>query len=89
MIIDTQIRSRILRKIQRIPSDRLKEIDEFISRLESSTSKKERNLSFAGAWRNIEDSTYKDLTDNLIGKRQQSKRRLHDTNIEDISEKEE
>ncbi|MFW5983560.1 MAG: hypothetical protein ACOCQ4_03600 [bacterium] len=78
MMIDPQIRSRILRKIQRIPSNRLKEIEDFVSRLESSTNKKERNLSFAGAWKNIDDSAFEVLTDNLIEKRQRNKRRTNE-----------
>lgn len=78
MMIDTQIRSRILRKIQRIPSNRLKEIDDFVSRLESSTNKKERNLSFAGVWKNIDDRVFEDLTGDLIKKRQQNKRRINE-----------
>ncbi|ASB50946.1 hypothetical protein [Alkalitalea saponilacus] len=78
MAIDTQIRSKLLRKIQRIPSNRLKEIDDFISILESSTNKKDKNLSFAGAWRNIDDSVFEDLTDNLIENREKNKRRINE-----------
>jgi hypothetical protein len=85
-MIDPKIRSRILRKIQRIPSNRLKEIDDFVSQLESSTNKKEKNLSFAGAWKNIDDSTLEELTDNLIKKRQQNKRRISETSDKGYSE---
>jgi len=86
MMIDTQIRSRILRKIQRIPSNRLKEIDDFVSRLEISTNKKERNLSFAGSWENMDDSAFEDLTVNLINKRQRNKRRINEASDEGNSE---
>jgi hypothetical protein len=78
MSIDTQIRSKLLRKIQRIPSNRLKEIDDFISLMESSTNKKDKNLSFAGAWVNIDDSVFVNLTDNLIENREKNKRRINE-----------
>lgn len=78
MSIDTQIRSKLLRKIQRIPSNRLKEIDDFISLMESSTNRKDKNLSFAGAWVNIDDSVFVNLTDNLIENREKNKRRINE-----------
>lgn len=78
MSIDTQIRSKLLRKIQRIPSNRLKEIDDFISLMESSTNRKDKNLSFAGAWVNIDDSVFVNLTDDLIENREKNKRRINE-----------
>jgi hypothetical protein len=73
---DTHIRNKILKKVSQIPSDRLKELDEFVSNLEKQTDKKTRNLSFAGSWSNIDDSTLKELTDNLISNRQKNRRRI-------------
>lgn len=78
MLKDTQIRSKILRKIQRIPFDRLKEIVDFVSKLESPTNKKEINLSYAGAWKNIGDDTFESLTDDLIKRRRHNKRRVNE-----------
>jgi hypothetical protein len=72
MMMDTQIRNRLLRKIQKIPMNKLKELDDFVSRLELSTNKKEKNLSFAGAWKNLDDAVFEELTDNLIEKRQRN-----------------
>ena len=76
MIIDTQIRNLILRRISRIPKDKLRELDEYVSKLEQGVSKKSRVLSFAGAWKDIDDSTFDDLTKNLINNRQKNKRRI-------------
>ncbi len=75
MITDTQKRQQILRKIYRIPSEKLKELDDFVSKLEKEIHKKAKILSFAGAWQNIDDSVLKDLTENLISNRQKNKRR--------------
>ena len=78
MITNTQIRNQILKKIQRIPADRLKELEVFVSKLEETTNKKAINLSFSGAWENIDDDLFSELTDNLIDKRQRTKRRINE-----------
>ncbi len=40
MITDTQRRSQIVRKINQIPADKLKELDDFLSKLERRKYKK-------------------------------------------------
>lgn len=76
MLTETQIRSKILKKISRIPLDRLKEIDELLSKIENEISVQKKNLSFAGAWENIDDSVFFDLTDNLIKNRNKNRKRI-------------
>lgn len=76
MITDRQIRNKILRKIRRIPSDKLKDLDDFISKLGEKSEDKSKVLSYAGSWRDIDDSTFQDFTDNLIRNRQRNKRRI-------------
>ena len=75
MMTDTQRRQQILKKIYRVPSNKLKELDDFVSKLEQKTDKKDQIMSFAGAWQNIDNLVFKDLTDNLINNRQRNKRR--------------
>lgn len=76
MITDTQRRNQILRRISRIPKDKLKELDEYVSKLEQEISKKNRTLSFAGAWKDIDSTVFDDFTINLISNRQKNRRRL-------------
>jgi hypothetical protein len=78
MITDNQRRNQILRRINRIPEDRLKELDDFVSKLEKDTNSRYKTLSFAGAWQDIDDSVYNDLTSNLIINRQNNRRRMRD-----------
>jgi hypothetical protein len=78
MLTDTQKRSRILHRIQRIPANRLSELDEFISKLEPSTSKHERVISYAGAWSDLEGEVLDELTVNLLMRRQSNKRRSNE-----------
>ena len=70
MITETQIRSQLIRRIQRIPSNKLNELNELVAKLEESSSKKDQNLSYAGAWDNLDSETFDNLTANLIGNRQ-------------------
>ena len=76
MITDTQRRNQILRRISRIPKDRLKELDDYVSKLEQEKNNKKKTLSFAGAWQDIDNSVFDDLTDNLINNRQKNRRRI-------------
>jgi hypothetical protein len=72
MITETQIRSQLIRRIQRIPSNKLNELNELVSKLELTTSNKDKNLSFAGAWENLDSDTFDNLTVNLIENRQRN-----------------
>ena len=78
MLTDTQIRSRILRRVQRIPASRLNELDEYISKLEEPTSKRERVISYAGVWADLEGEVLDELTVNLLSRRQTNKRRSNE-----------
>ncbi len=75
-----QIRTRLLQKIQRVPTNKLMEIYDFVSKIEevdnNTLKKKEKNLSFAGSWKYIDDNLFEDLTINLIKNRERNKRRL-------------
>lgn len=61
MITDTKRRNQLLRRISRMPEDKLKELDDFVSKLEQGVSKKSRTLSFAGCWKDIEDSVSENI----------------------------
>lgn len=75
MITETQIRIQLIRRIQRIPSSKLNELSELVTKLELTSSNKDKNLSFAGAWINIDSDSLNNLTENLIENRQRNKRR--------------
>lgn len=71
--MDTQIRTKILSRKKKIPSNKLKELDDFITKIEtSSTQKKNKSLSFAGAWKNIDTEIFSAFTENLIENRQKN-----------------
>ena len=61
MIADTQIRQQILRKIRRIPSNKHNDLNEYLSKLEQATGKASKILSYAGSWKNIDESALMNL----------------------------
>lgn len=74
---NTQIRKQILQKIKRIPDDRLKELDVFISQLEEKPCKKDKILAFAGAWVDIDEKLFDEFIENIPERRQQNIRRIN------------
>jgi hypothetical protein len=73
---DTQIRDQLMRRIQRIRADKLKQLDDYAAKLEENINNKEKILSFAGAWDNLDDDLFNDLTEKLMTRRQDNKRRI-------------
>lgn len=76
MITDIQRRNQILRRISRLPKEKLNELDDFISKLEEGIKSKSKVLSYAGSWQDIDESVFNDFTDNLINNREINKRRI-------------
>ncbi len=76
MISETQIRQQIFRKIRRIPSNKLNDLNDYLSKLEQTTEKSSDVLSFAGSWINIDESAFSELTENLISNRTKNSRRF-------------
>jgi hypothetical protein len=82
MISETQIRQQIFRKIRRIPSNKLNDLNDYLSKLEETTEKSSNVLSFAGSWINIDESAFDELTNNLISNRSKNSRRFDEQSID-------
>ena len=65
-----------MQRIQRIPIDKLKELNDYVAKLEQSINKKEKILSFAGTWEHIDENIFDQLTENLIANRERNKSRI-------------
>lgn len=78
MITDKQRKNQILRRIQKLPPDKIKELHEFMDQLEQETPKKKKILSYGGAWSDMDESAFDDLTENIISRRQKNKRRFEE-----------
>jgi hypothetical protein len=71
-----QRRIQILRKVEKLPPDKLKMLYDYLSRLEKESPSPGKVLSYAGVWDDIDESTLKDFTDHIISRRQKTRRRF-------------
>jgi len=76
MKTENQIRSQIIRQLNKMSAKKLKEIQKFLGELEEKNETSSKVFSYAGAWSDIDDSVLEDLTDNLIDNRQKNRRRF-------------
>ena len=76
MLTDTQRRNQILRRINKMSSDKLKDLEKYVSKLEQETGKKFDSILYAGAWTDIDDSVFEDFTTNLINHRRKNRQRI-------------
>ena len=75
MLTKTQIRNRILRRVQRVPEAKLGELDEFLAKLEQVAGNSQRGISYAGLWSDLDQDIFDSFTVNLSQRRQNSRRR--------------
>ena len=64
-----QKRIDLIKKVQRIPDDKLKELELFLSELESKTNRRDAILSLAGSWEQIDEDIFSIFTTGLIQRR--------------------
>lgn len=82
MIAETKIRNQILKKIERMSGEQLSKLDKYLKKLESRNTKKEKILSYAGAWKDMDDDIFREFTTELITRRQENKRRSDETSLD-------
>jgi len=58
MTTETKIRKQILKRIQRISDEHLSDLDEYLRKLEGQISKKKKVLSYAGAWKDLDEDIF-------------------------------
>ena len=81
MKTEAQVRNTLVRKVLEIPSKKLRVLSNFISKLENTESKKSDLLNFSGVWNDIDDSVFKDLTENLSQNRQSNRQPIDEQDI--------
>ncbi len=82
MTTETKIRNKILRRIERLPEEQLSKIDKYLKKLALEKTKKDRILSYAGAWKDMDDDIFRQFTTELITRRQENKRRSDETSLD-------
>lgn len=68
MTAQSQIKEKLVDKIDSASKETLAKLLDFLNELEEK-SKKERILAFSGIWKDLEDETFNDLTIDLHKRR--------------------
>jgi 2'-5' RNA ligase len=69
MKLKNRLRNNLIRKLGQLSTDKLNEINELLSKIETQVNSKEKTLGLAGSWNNIDESIFIDLTNNLHSNR--------------------
>lgn len=69
MTTEAKIIKLILRRIERIPDEHLAKIDNYLKKLENRSTKRDKILAYAGAWNDIDENVFSELTEELPTRR--------------------
>ena len=62
---DNKLRNTLIRKIQHLPADKLKQVDNLLNEIEDVIKAKEKTLQLAGSWKEMDNELFNNLTTNL------------------------
>ncbi len=62
---NNKLRNSVLKKIQQLPAVKLREVDNLLNEIEDQIATKEKTLTLAGSWKDLDDELFSDLTSNL------------------------
>lgn len=69
MNVRNKLRNTLVRRLQRLSTDKLNEINNLLGKIESQLKSKEKTLKLAGTWKDLGDDFFTDLTENLHNNR--------------------
>ncbi len=73
MDIKNKLRNNLIRKIQKLSTDKLTELTNLLSKIENQFKSKERTLKLAGKWKDMNNDIFIDLTENLHSNREKDR----------------
>jgi len=65
MNVKNRLRNSLVRKLQQLSADKLTEINNLLSKIESQLKSKDKTLKLAGAWKDLDDSFFNEITEKL------------------------
>ena len=65
MTARSKIIKEIVDKMDNIPNNQLEKVLSYVEKIENLSIKKQKILSYAGSWKDIDDDLFSDLTENL------------------------
>lgn len=73
-----ELKERLIERIHTLDVDNLENVESFISNLTTEKRSVGDVLSFAGAWHDLDDEVFLDLTKNLSTNRQEGNSRINE-----------
>lgn len=72
-----RLKDKVIDRVNTMSLDKLENIDKFIDELENNEHSRRKILSFAGAWKDMDEETFHDLTKHLHINRQKGSKRIY------------
>ncbi len=69
MTLENKLRNNLIRKIQRLSTDKLTEVNSLLGKIENQLKSKDKTLKLAGSWRDLSEDFFIELTENLHANR--------------------
>lgn len=74
MNVKNRLRNSLIRKLQQLSVDKLTEINNLLSKIEIQLKSKDKTLHLAGAWKDLDDNFFNELTEELHDNRASDRR---------------
>ena len=65
MNVKNRLRNTLVRKLQQLPTDKLTEISNLLSKIENQLKSKDKTLKLAGTWKDLDDNFFHEMTEKL------------------------
>lgn len=65
MNVKNRLRNSLVRKLQQLSADKLTEINNLLSKIESQLKSKDKTLKLAGTWKDLDDNFFNEMTEKL------------------------
>lgn len=65
MNVKNRLRNTLVRKLQQLSTDKLTEVNNLLSKIESKLKSKDKTLELAGTWKDLDDNLFIEMTDKL------------------------
>lgn len=69
MMLKNRLRNNLIRKIQKLSTEKLTEVDDLLNKIESQHQSREKTLSMAGRWKDFDLDLFTDFTTKLHNNR--------------------
>ncbi|MCW5912871.1 MAG: hypothetical protein KIT62_17505 [Cyclobacteriaceae bacterium] len=65
MNVKNRLRNSLVRKLQQLSTDKLTEINNLLSKIENQLKSKDKTLKLAGAWKDLDNDFFNEMTEKL------------------------